>query len=1168
MKAVGYTIVGLISLLLVAAVALPMFVDLNDYKDVIAAEVGAATGREVVIEGGIELSVLPAPRIAVGGIRLANLDGAAAPDMLRIKAAEVRFALLPLLRWELQIESLVLIEPVIELERLADGRVNWELPLPGEGGARRQVGDAEVRFDRLVVTDGVIVYRDGVRGVVERIEGLNVEAAADSLDGPFRARGALVIRGAPLGFQVSVGALDRRPIPIAVEVTSADAALSFTGSATRASVDAEITGKLKAQGPSLARLLAAVAPDAAPVAPLDALLAGEFSLAAVVAGSAAAIGVNNIAFELNGVQGTGAVNATFGESPRIDAAIALNHVDLDKLLARGPAPRKEASAAAEPFALPAGVFATLDLRIDAVVFNQAVVRQVQLVTALDQGVLTVQQASALLPGGSDVTVFGVLDGFEGKWRFSGQVEASADNLRAVLGWLEAPLPEIPADRLRKLSLSTKVEIVPGLAKISALDLRIDLSRLTGGINVGLGPRPAFNAIVNLDRINLDGYLPRAEPAQAADGKPPPATGGGVLGVLAAFDGEIKAQVGSLIYNTVPVTGLAIDAGLRRGVLTLRSLTVGDVLGAGGTIAGVVDTTAPDFDLTYNLQAADLGRLLRRANISPPAGNLGGAVARGRVKGDLTAVTLDTTVALADVEARFAGAISGLDGAPAVDATIAIEGDDLSKAAKRFGVEVPALAGQFALEGKVEGGVDAAKVSLTVTALGAEAKLDGTVEGLMSAPAYDLAVAASHPDFAALVERLTGDRSAAGRDLGEVRVSARVSGDAEQARVSDLDAAIGAMRLAGALTARFDGPRPAIDAELSAGDIVVDAFLAAPEAARGTGGAPTARWSREPIDFSGLSAFDATARVEADSLSFGKYRFEAVSLRLKLADGVLDIEELLGRLYGAPARVVARLADARPPRVDFALKLQGADLRALLVDAAGVDRVSGRAELSGAFRTQGYSAYELVSALSGQATVGVRDGVIEGIDLGRLNARLGELNSEADFVNLAGIALTSGATPIHSLEGTFTAERGVLRTNDLRIVLDGATGRTTGTIDLPRWQLALNSEFRLSGHRDAPPVGLLLMGPIDNPSREIRDQALRAYVMEKLIGAVVRKLAPKITDKLGAVGGILDAITGGGVAPRPEPQPQEAPAGEAPEPKPAQLFQNLLKGIIKGSGLGN
>ncbi len=1187
MKKIVYTIVGLIALLLVAAVALPLFVDLNAYKDVIAAEVEAATGRELVIEGDIELSVLPVPRVAVGAVRLVNLDGAAAPDMLRIKAAEVRFALMPLLRWEVQVESLVLIEPVVELERLADGRVNWQLLPSGEGEASRQGGDAAVRFDRLVVTDGVVVYRDSSRGAVERIEGLNVEAAADSLDGPFRAQGKLVARGVPLGFKASVGALNRRPVAIAVEVTSADASLSFTGSATRASADAEITGKLKAQGPSLARLVAAVAPGVALEAPLDALLAGEFSLAAVVAGSAAAIGVNDIAFELNGVQGTGAVNAAFGEAPRIDATIAFNHIDLDTLLAPllAPEPARSqaapAPAVAEPFALPAGVYATLDLRIDAVVFNRAVVRQVQLVTALDRGALTVQQASALLPGGSDVTLFGVLDSFEGKWRFSGQVEASADNLRAVLAWLEVPLPEIPADRLRKLSLSSKVEVVPGLAKISALDLRVDLSRLTGGINVGLGPRPAFNAIVNLDRINLDGYLPRAaaEPTEGAEEKQPPATVGGQgLGVLATFDGELKAQVGSLVYNAVPVTGLAVDAGLRRGVLTVRSLKIGDVAGAGGTLGGVVDSTAANFELDYNLQAADLGRLLRLADIAPPAGNLGGVVARGRVKGDLAAVALDTTVALADVEVTFAGTISGLDGVPAVDARVALEGDDLSKAAQRFGVEVPATAGPFALEGEVKGTVDEATVSLTLKALGgADARIDGTLKGLMRGPAYDLAVAVRHPDFAALIERLTGGMSSAGRDLGELRVSARVSGDTIQARLADLDAAIGPMRLAGALAARFDGPRPTIEAELSTGDIVVDAFLPAPKAARGTGGAaggtaaggsaPAERWSRDPIDVSGLRTFDATARVEADSLSFGKYRFEAVSLRLKLADGVLDIEELSGRLYGAPARVVARLADARPPRADLALELQGADLRALLVDSAGIDRVSGRVELSGAFRTQGYSEYELVSALSGQATVSARDGVIEGIDLGRLNAQLGSIDSEAGLLNLVGLALTGGSTRIHTLDGTFTADRGVLRTDDLRAVLDGGEGRATATIDLPRWQLALNSEFRLLGHPNAPPVGVLLMGPIDNPSREIRDQALKAHVMEKVIGAVVRKLAPKITGgegAAGAIGGILDAITGEGAA----PQPQPAPAEETPAPTPGQLFQNLLKGIIKGSGAGN
>ena len=207
--------------------------------------------------------------------------------------------------------------------------------------------------------------------------------------------------------------------------------------ASSASADAELTGKLTIAGDSLARVIAAVGAAAAD----NPLLAHKFSLKARVAASAAAAGINDITFELGGVQGTGAVSVLLADGLRIDAAIALNHVDLDQLLAAagtatpGTAALGEDSAApgpAEPFALPQGVYATLDLRVNALVFNQAVVRQAQLVAALDQGVLTLQQASALLPGSSDVTIFGVLDAQDGKPRFTGQVEASAARWRDMV----------------------------------------------------------------------------------------------------------------------------------------------------------------------------------------------------------------------------------------------------------------------------------------------------------------------------------------------------------------------------------------------------------------------------------------------------------------------------------------------------------------------------------------------------------------------------------------------------------------------------------------------------------------------------------------------------------------------------------------------------------------
>ena len=1175
MKTFAYIVSGVLTLLILVVVVAPFLLDLNDYKGDIAAAVKDATGRDLAIDGDIAVTLFPLPTVKVAGVRFANLEGAAAPDMVRIGMVEASVALIPLLSGSIEVGSLAFIDPRVELEVLADGRANWRLEIAGAGGG--SAGGLTLRIDSLILRNATLVYRDGVTGVTERLDNLNLEAAVDSINGPYRARGSLVARLIPVTFEAQIGALDHRPIPLHVNLTlsDADATVEFNGAASSAGSDAELSGKLKIAGSSLARLINILSGDGESDA--ITLLAHEFSLSAGVIASTVTAGINDIVFDIGGIQGTGAVSALLAKGPQIDVAIALNHVDLDKLLAASAPPNSVGGGdtVAAPFSLPGGVYATLDLRVNAMVFNQAVVRQAALVADLDQGVVTLQQASALLPGGSDVTLFGVLDAHDGKYRIKGQVEASADNLRAVLDWLDVSPGGVPPDRLRKLSLSSKIELTPTLAKVSAIDLRVDSSRLTGAANIGLGGRLAFNAIVALDQINLDAYLPAAAGDQ---GEQAGAKAGGLLALLGEFDAELKAKVGKLVYNGLPLSDIALDAGLRRGVLSIRSLRIADLAGADAGLAGTIDSTTPGFDVTYSVNAADAARLFQLADMAPPGGNLGGVVIRGAAKGDLAALNFDTTVTLSDAEVRFTGTLQGLAGAPRVDTKISLRADSLGLLARRFGTVLPDTANTpIALDGTIVGDVGAATVALTMTALGAELRLDGGLANVMDAPSYDLTVNLGHPDFVAFAESLGDDIRFARRDLGKVQISAAVAGDGAGARITDLRAELGPSRLGGAMTVRFDGPRPSIDADIAAGEIHTDLFQMVATTASGatgttgaTGGTvPTAgRWSRQPIDFSGLSAIDAKARVKATALIFRKYRFEDVALRLTLAGGALDIEELSGRLYGAPARLRARLTDTAPPTAALALTLQGADLKALLIDVAEVDAASGKLDLTARFQTRGRSELELISALGGEGTVAVRRGMVEGIDLGRLNTQLANIDNEIALIGLIAGALSGGVTPIHSLDGTFVASNGVVRSDDVRAVLDGGEGTAVTTIDLPRWQLSMNSEFRLTGHPNAPPVGLLLMGPIDNPSREIRDEALKAHITEKVFSTVARKvLVPAITGEGGLVGGLLEAIVGGGQAQQ-ETVPTDGdkipPLEPSAEPSPEQLFENLLQGIIQGN----
>jgi len=1160
MKTFAYIVSALLTLLILVAVITPFFLDLNDYKGDIAAAVKDATGRDLAIDGDIAVSLLPVPTVKIGGVRFANLEGATAPDMVRIGVVEASVALMPLFSGTIKVDSLAFIEPVVELEILADGRANWQLAMAGTDSGS---GGPALSIDSLTVQGATLVYRDGVAGTMERLENLNLEAAVDSISGPFRAKGSMIARSIPLTFEARIGGLDRRPVPIRVDLTLShgDTTVAFNGSASSVSPDAELSGKLKIAGTSLADLIGVLSGGA-----VNPPLAQKFSLNGSVAASAVTAAINDIVFDIGGMQGTGAAAALLADDPQIDVAIALNHVDLDQLLAASASAAPASSAA--PFALPDGIYVTLDLRINAVVYNQAVVRQATLVADLDQGVVTLQQASALLPGGSDVTLFGVLDAHEGQYRVKGQVEASADNLRAVFEWLDVDPAGVPADRLRKLSLSTTVELTPTLAKVSAIDLRVDLSRLTGAANIGLGSRLAFNAIVALDQINLDAYLPvPAGDQESADGD-------SRLALLGGFDAELKAKVGKLVYNGLPLSDITLDAGLRRGVLSIRGLRVADMAGAGASLAGTIDSTTPAFDVTYSVDAADAARLFQLAEVAPPGGDLGGVVIRGAAKGDLAAVTLDTTVSLSDAEARFTGALEGLAGTPRVDAEIFLHADSLALLARRFGATLSDTA-HTAIEmtGTVKGDAATATVALTVAALGADLRLDGSLANLLEAPTYDLVLNLNHGDFATFAESLGDDIRFARRDLGKVQVVARISGDTTQARIADMRAVLGPSQLAGVVALRFDGPKPSFDADITAGEIYTDLFQVVAKTTGGgaagtstttSGGSATTagRWLRQPIDFSGLSAVDGKALVSAKALIFRKYRFEAVTLQLALAGGTLDIEDLSGRLYGAPVKLRARITDTAPPTAALALTLQGADLEALLTDVADVDAASGKLDLTAQFQTRGRSESELISALGGKGTVAVREGVVKGIDLGRLNKQLANIDNENALVGLIGGALSGGVTPIHSLDGTFNASNGVVKSNDIRAVLDGGEGTAVATVDLPRWQLAMNSEFRLTDHPNAPPVGLLLMGPIDNPSREIRDEALKAHITKKVFSTVARKvLVPAITGENGLIGGLLGAVTGAG-------QTQDAPVeGDKippPEPAPEQLFENLLQGIIQGN----
>ena len=98
----------IIIVIIIGLITLPFIVDPNDYKQQISEQVEKATGRTLNLEGGIGLSVFPWIALELGPLSLSNANGFQAEQFAKIDGAQIRIKLMPLLKKELEMDTVVL----------------------------------------------------------------------------------------------------------------------------------------------------------------------------------------------------------------------------------------------------------------------------------------------------------------------------------------------------------------------------------------------------------------------------------------------------------------------------------------------------------------------------------------------------------------------------------------------------------------------------------------------------------------------------------------------------------------------------------------------------------------------------------------------------------------------------------------------------------------------------------------------------------------------------------------------------------------------------------------------------------------------------------------------------------------------------------------------------
>ncbi|MCW8929945.1 MAG: AsmA family protein [Gammaproteobacteria bacterium] len=127
-KILLWTVVSLVLLIVLASVLLPILVDPNDYKEEIAQQVHAKTGRTLTIDGDIDLSIsLPlSVSLDLGKIELSNAKGFADKPFARMQGASLFVSIMPLLTDNrLDVGEIKLEGMELNLIKNKQGLTNW-----------------------------------------------------------------------------------------------------------------------------------------------------------------------------------------------------------------------------------------------------------------------------------------------------------------------------------------------------------------------------------------------------------------------------------------------------------------------------------------------------------------------------------------------------------------------------------------------------------------------------------------------------------------------------------------------------------------------------------------------------------------------------------------------------------------------------------------------------------------------------------------------------------------------------------------------------------------------------------------------------------------------------------------------------------------------------------
>ncbi len=632
------TLVIVIGLLFVAAVIiLPKVIDPNNYKDRITALVQDKTGMELVIDGDIELSFYPWLGLKTGQLILSDPDLPDSPALMQVSEAVARIKLLPLLKKQVEADTIVLDGLKLNLITFRNGKTNWDkLTSAGESSpaepAKPQNAAVVFAVAGLKINDGLLHWDDRKNGQDHLVSKLNLSSGAIRPGASTDLKLSANVKSSVLPEPVDIDT--QFDIAVADDFSSAslsDLAISLADQSkhkAQLALDKADIGINNQQ-----YKLTGLKLDASGL-PVNGNLAAT-SVAIDLGGESVQIPALSLSSDAGDASLSAVTVTKMLSAPAVSAAFKLGKVDLAKIMAalpggetpdllrqigkislsgKGAYDNNQVSASALQ-----GKFTLAQPGMDAVdvSFSAPSVKADMATQTLDLPKIDVN---------SNVLRFSA--SARGRYNpdqpdLSGRFNLPATDIKRLLKLLAVDVQTTDPAAMTRVALGSAFHYKGKTVNLSGLQGQIDETPLNGSAGVTLGDRMAYQFDLKLGKLDADRYMPpeTAPAAAGAAAKPAKTVSGAEM--LAAPIGLARDMnmKGKVTLKQLKITGLTVNnivLGMKanNGLVSLSPIQAGLYEGRmTGSASFDARKKNPPLSLKLKLSDMQIGTVLKELEVT-------------------------------------------------------------------------------------------------------------------------------------------------------------------------------------------------------------------------------------------------------------------------------------------------------------------------------------------------------------------------------------------------------------------------------------------------------------------------------------------------------------------------------------------------------------------------